>query len=245
MAELTKPRSSFPAGPMRFMGPGDGGFFPGSASTAIGATGSPMKRAKVMRTTGTDIVTTANYPEYGGQATDPRHFHHGETTGFTPITATLSNIDVGGGGRKHNERIPAGSVLCGSKLKIQEQVRGAWNQLTSGELPLPIVNDAECRNARMGKVTANLTVAVEGRALINRRYLASDCCTWQPGDKLYWKMPHGNIPWTLAKVKSKRPDALYHAILYNEIVGGNVSPLEHPGSTSSAGYVLVFIVGMP
>lgn len=233
------------------MGPPDGGFFPGSGTTATGPTGGPLKRAKVMRTTGTDIVTTATYPEFGSKASDPRHYHHGDTTGFTPITANLVDANVSDAHPTsleklvHNNRIPAGTVLCGSRVQIKGTQYAKWTSVTHGEMPLPIVNDAECRSSRMGKVTAHLTIAVEGRALINRNHLGDDCHTWKQGDKLYWKMPKtgAGSAWTLEKIVSKRHDALYHAILYNGLVGG---AKETFGSLSTAsGYVLVFIVAMP
>jgi hypothetical protein len=97
----------------------------------------------------------------------------------------------------------------------------------------------------MGKVVANLTVAIEGRALINRTHLGYDCHTWKQGDKLYWKLPKDGVgsPWTLERVTSKRPDAIYHAIVFNSLVGGANKPID-PLATAS-GYVLVFIVAMP
>ena len=235
MAELTHPKSTFASSSMPFMGPGDGGMFPGVSNTALGPTGRPLKRAKVMRTTGTDIVTTANYGEYGGKATDQRHFHHGETTSFTPVTATLSTVDVRGEGLAHNSLIPPGTVLCGSKLKVR--VGWNWAALSAAEMPLPIVNEAFCTKGRMGTCTAALTVAVEGRALINRKHLADSCDTWKQGDKLYWRLPTDARPyWTLEKTASNRPDSHYHAILYNGLVGGKSQP---------SGFVLVFIVAMP
>ena len=246
MAELTHPSTIFNGKTMGFMAPPDGKYFPGGSSSATGATGSAMKRAKVMRTTPTSIATTATYPEYGGKATDPRHYHHGETTGFTPVTAVVAEGNVAMHGYEHNDHIVAGTVLDAKYLTIPAETNRRGRKevpLSEASMPMVLVSDAVC--ATKGKfVRASFTVAVEGRALVNRRFLADDCNQWKVGDKLFWRPPQSNtqyahpknklIPWTLHRIADGSCPH-YHAILFNELVG----------TSAGSGYILAFIVAFP
>lgn len=226
---------------MTLAGPPDNAFFPNGNVT--GPTGSPMKRAKVMHTTGSSVDTTAPYPEFGGKASNSRVYDHGETNSFVPLTHVVAMGDVTAYTSSKifavNTMLSAGTVLDARHIKLPpEQGYGAYKQMSKIEMPLPLVSDALIFKNN-GIDTATFTVAVEGRALINADHLAGNYREWKAGDKLVWQPP-ANFPYhpsakSVWKLKRQPPGLQQvHAIVFNEFVGGG-----------DEGYVMVFIVAMP
>ena len=162
------------------------------------------------------------------------------------MTAVVSEATVSTHGYEHNDHIPAGTVLDAKYLKVpaESQKRGRKDvDLSKVSMPMVLVSDALCTS--MGNcVRASFTVVAEGRAMVNRRFLADDCDKWVPGDKLFWRPPQSSkrhahpktklVPWTLYRM-TQEDDPYYHAILYNELVG----------TAAGNGFILAFIVAMP
>jgi hypothetical protein len=231
MAMLTNPRAGFEAALMTYMSPADSVY-----PTPTGPGGPPMKRARAMKTTTTSVDSSFPFKEFGSQAVDPRNYHHGATTHFTPVTAVVSEADVSLIA-KHGDMIRAGTVLDSMNVLLKGQPMGA-------HIPLPLVSDALCTNHKKGGKTivrASFTVAAEGRAMITSEYLDADCKKWKEGDHLVWMpgtlnikpMEAGYVPWKLKKATEAEWNA-YHAIVYNTLVGGQ----------GPSGYVMVFIASL-
>lgn len=224
---------------MTLQGPPDSAFVRGGS--IANPFGSAFKRAKVMSTVSTDTDTTAPYPEYGGKASNSRIYDHGETTSFVPITTVVAlgrmTEYTKNGIMRVGSQISAGTVLDAKHVMLDPvSGRGKEKAMSTCEMPLPLVSDALVHKHN-GVDRATFTVAVEGRAVINKEHLGSDCASWAQGDRLVWQPPdNGGLsptmtPWTLIRAKTTSQT---HAIVFNEYVG-----------TIDSGYILVFIVGLP
>ena len=231
MAMLTDPRAGFESALMTYMSPADSVY-----PNPTGPGGPPMKRARAMKTTTTSVDSSFPFKEFGSQAVDPRNYHHGATTHFTPITAVVAEADVSPIA-KHGDMIRAGTVLDSTYVLLKGRPMGT-------HIPLPLVSDALCTNHKKGGKTivrASFTVAAEGRAMITSEYLAADCKDWKEGDHLVWmpgtlnRLPSaaGYVPWKLHRAPVTEWNA-YHAIVYNTLVGGQ----------GQGGYVMVFIASL-
>ena len=238
MAGFTKAsRASFNGSAMVLAGPPDNAFLPGGDPT--GPTGSPLKRAKVMHTTSSSIDTTAQYPQFGGKASDARVYDHGETTSFVPITTVVAMGDMTAYGAVYPviSLISAGTVLDAKHIKLPaSNGYGVSTPMSKIEMPLPMVSDAVIFKHN-GITTATFTVSVEGRAQINTAHLGAGYADWAVGDKLVWYPPSDQTDpatvWTLDRAATGVSQV--HAVLYNQYVG----------SPAGEGYVMVFLISMP
>lgn len=224
-------------GTMTLAGPPDSAFFPGGNVT--GPTGHPMKRAKVMQTVPSSVDSTAQYPEFGGRASNARVYDHGETTSFVPLTHVIAmgNVSTYTASKLFavNTMLSAGTVLDASHIMVPpSEGYGPYKKLSAVAMPLPLVSDALIFKNN-GIDSATFTTVVEGRAQINAGYLEPGCHTWKAGDKLVWQPPATTDVSKTWKLR-RQPHHVQqvHAIVFNELVGGE-----------TGGYIMVFIVGFP